>query len=182
MRCLQEEESEKEPAQAFEEYCDKVEETAAWGGQIELQALAQAIERHIQVHCAGLPVVEQGLEYKGKALAHYGASPKTGCSELELILVMSDQDYQRAMSRWNLHIPRGCSSRHFGFCSESHETTRCMRGCLICRQACTVTNLLLAACLHLGRALQQPQSSGKLTKAFSLTRLGIGRFDLHTLR
>ena len=62
----QDEESGKDPAQGFEEYCDKVEETAVWGGQIELQALAQAIERHIQVHCAGLPVVEQGLEYKGK--------------------------------------------------------------------------------------------------------------------
>lgn len=65
MKFAQEEESGQDPAQGFEEYCDKIEETAAWGGQIELQALSQAIERHIQVHCAGLPVVEQGLEYKG---------------------------------------------------------------------------------------------------------------------
>ena len=56
----------EEADQHYEEYCDKIEETAAWGGQIELQALAQAIERHIQVHCAGLPLVEQGVEYKGK--------------------------------------------------------------------------------------------------------------------
>ena len=65
----QEEDSQKEPEQAFEEYCDKVEETAAWGGQVELQALAQAIERHITVFCAGLPLVEMGVEYKGKALS-----------------------------------------------------------------------------------------------------------------
>lgn len=63
---MQEDGSERDPAEHFEEYCDNIEETAAWGGQIELQALAQAIERHILVHCAGLPVVEQGMEYKGK--------------------------------------------------------------------------------------------------------------------
>ena len=55
----------KEAADQFEEYCEAVEGTAAWGGQIELQALAQAIERHVLVHCVGLPVVEQGTEYKG---------------------------------------------------------------------------------------------------------------------
>ena len=63
-----EEDSEADTAARFEAYCREVEETAAWGGQIELQALAQALERHILVHCVGLPVLELGTEYKGSLL------------------------------------------------------------------------------------------------------------------
>ncbi|KAL4424340.1 hypothetical protein ABPG75_001641 [Micractinium tetrahymenae] len=50
---------------AFEAYCREVETTAAWGGQVELQALAQALQSHILVYSAGLPVVEMGEEFKG---------------------------------------------------------------------------------------------------------------------
>ena len=60
--------SETDTAARFEAYCREVEETAAWGGQIELQALAQALERHILVHSVGLPVLELGTEYKGSLL------------------------------------------------------------------------------------------------------------------
>lgn len=50
---------------AFDAYCREVETTAAWGGQVELQALAQALQSHILVYSAGLPVVELGEEFKG---------------------------------------------------------------------------------------------------------------------
>ncbi|KAL4431981.1 hypothetical protein ABPG77_000248 [Micractinium sp. CCAP 211/92] len=50
---------------AFEAYCQEIETTAAWGGQVELQALAQALQSHILVYSAGLPVVELGEEFKG---------------------------------------------------------------------------------------------------------------------
>jgi hypothetical protein len=56
----------KEPADQFEEFCEVTENTACWGGQVELQALAQAIERHIRVHCVGLSTVELGQEYRGE--------------------------------------------------------------------------------------------------------------------
>jgi len=41
----------------FEKYCDKVETTAAWGGQLELQALSKKLKRSITVYCAGKPNV-----------------------------------------------------------------------------------------------------------------------------
>ncbi|PRW59631.1 OTU domain-containing 6B-like [Chlorella sorokiniana] len=50
---------------AFEAYCSELEGTAAWGGQVELQALAQALQSHIQVFSVGLPVLELGEEFKG---------------------------------------------------------------------------------------------------------------------
>lgn len=49
---------------AFEAYCAELEGTAAWGGQVELQALAQALQSHIQVFSVGLPVLELGEEFK----------------------------------------------------------------------------------------------------------------------
>ena len=51
---------------AYEAYCAEVESTAAWGGQVELQALAQALRTHIEVYAAGLPTVELGEEFKGE--------------------------------------------------------------------------------------------------------------------
>ncbi|GBG65221.1 hypothetical protein CBR_g50012 [Chara braunii] len=48
----------------FEKYCDEVESTAAWGGQLELGALSHALRQHIMVFSADLPVVEMGKEYE----------------------------------------------------------------------------------------------------------------------
>ncbi len=45
-------------------YLSDVESTAAWGGQLELQALAVALKTPIEVFCAGMPVVTMGEEFK----------------------------------------------------------------------------------------------------------------------
>ncbi|CAL5229542.1 g12889 [Coccomyxa viridis] len=47
----------------FEEYCKEVEKSAAWGGQLELEALSRAYERHITVYSVGMPPVEMGKEF-----------------------------------------------------------------------------------------------------------------------
>ncbi|EIE21449.1 cysteine proteinase [Coccomyxa subellipsoidea C-169] len=49
---------------AFEAYCVAVENSAAWGGQLELGALAQALQRHIAVYSVGMPRVDMGAEFK----------------------------------------------------------------------------------------------------------------------
>lgn len=50
---------------SFEHYCQEVENTAAWGGQTELTALASALQHHIRVYAADLPVVNVGEQYQG---------------------------------------------------------------------------------------------------------------------
>lgn len=54
----------------FEAYCEEVEKSAAWGGQLELEALSKAYERHITVFSVGMPPVEMGKEFGGKHLCH----------------------------------------------------------------------------------------------------------------
>lgn len=49
---------------SFERYCRSVEATAAWGGQLELRALAHVLRRRIAVYSAHLPTVEMGEEYR----------------------------------------------------------------------------------------------------------------------
>ncbi|KAK9809985.1 hypothetical protein WJX72_003005 [[Myrmecia] bisecta] len=56
-----------DPHAFFQKYCREVEDTAAWGGQVELGALAHSLQRHIIVYSVGLPAVDMGIEYKGKA-------------------------------------------------------------------------------------------------------------------
>lgn len=56
----------KEGEARFEEHCDEVEESAAWGGQLELEALSKAYQRHITVYSVGMPPVEMGQEFKGE--------------------------------------------------------------------------------------------------------------------
>ena len=51
------------PASSFERYCHGVEATAAWGGQLELRALAHVLRRRITIFSAHLPTVEMGEEY-----------------------------------------------------------------------------------------------------------------------
>ncbi|KAH7283689.1 hypothetical protein KP509_34G019600 [Ceratopteris richardii] len=48
----------------FERYCHEVEATASWGGQLELDAIARALRRHIIVFSANLPEVEMGKEFE----------------------------------------------------------------------------------------------------------------------
>ena len=52
---------------SFEQYCQDIQDTAAWGGQTELNALANVLQHHIQVYAAGLPLVDMGQQYKGNS-------------------------------------------------------------------------------------------------------------------
>ena len=56
----------QDPQARFEEYCSEVEKSSAWGGQLELEALSRAYQRHITVYSVGMPPVEMGPEFKGK--------------------------------------------------------------------------------------------------------------------
>jgi len=51
---------------SFEQYCQDIQETAAWGGQTELNALAHVLQHHIKVYAAGLPLVVMGQQYQGR--------------------------------------------------------------------------------------------------------------------
>lgn len=55
--------------EVFEEYCRTVEETAAWGGQVELGALAKLLDRSITVYSVGMPAVRMGPDEPGAAPA-----------------------------------------------------------------------------------------------------------------
>jgi len=56
------------PADAFEAYVGAVEGEGAWGGHVELSALAGALRRRIRVVAAGMPEVWAGEEHGGEAL------------------------------------------------------------------------------------------------------------------
>ncbi|CAL1397667.1 unnamed protein product [Linum trigynum] len=51
-------------ADRFESYCEEVESTAAWGGQLELGALTHCLKRPIMIYSGSFPDVEMGQEYK----------------------------------------------------------------------------------------------------------------------
>ncbi|XP_061682066.1 deubiquitinase OTUD6B [Syngnathoides biaculeatus] len=55
-------------ADDFEKYCSDVEHTAAWGGQLELQALSKILQLPIEVVQADSPAVTVGDEHAGDAL------------------------------------------------------------------------------------------------------------------
>jgi len=49
---------------AFDMYCSEIENTAAWGGHVEIEALSRALKSHIQVFSAGMAAVDVGQEFK----------------------------------------------------------------------------------------------------------------------
>jgi len=53
-----------DPSESFEKYCQEIESTAAWGGQLELGALTHCLKKHIVVYSGSFPDVEMGQEYK----------------------------------------------------------------------------------------------------------------------
>lgn len=57
-----------ESTPTLEAYCAAMASTAAWGGQMELRALAQALGRTLRVHQAGAPPVVMNGEAEGEAL------------------------------------------------------------------------------------------------------------------
>ncbi|EFJ17778.1 hypothetical protein SELMODRAFT_5172, partial [Selaginella moellendorffii] len=48
----------------LEDYCREIESTAAWGGQLELEALSHALQKHIFVFSAEMAIVEMGSEFQ----------------------------------------------------------------------------------------------------------------------
>jgi OTU domain-containing protein 6 len=43
-----------------------VQDTATWGGQVELGALARALRRQIRVYAVGMPLLTLGDEFAGE--------------------------------------------------------------------------------------------------------------------
>ncbi|XP_047336687.1 OVARIAN TUMOR DOMAIN-containing deubiquitinating enzyme 5-like [Impatiens glandulifera] len=63
-------------SERFEKYCKEIESTAAWGGQLELEALTHCLKKHIIVYSGSLPDVEMGKEYNysdGMTVANIGS-------------------------------------------------------------------------------------------------------------
>ncbi|XP_073100748.1 OVARIAN TUMOR DOMAIN-containing deubiquitinating enzyme 5 [Elaeis guineensis] len=54
------------PVERFEKYCEEVQTTAAWGGQLELDALTHCLKKHIVIYSGSFPDVEMGKEYKSE--------------------------------------------------------------------------------------------------------------------
>ena len=52
----------------LEEYCDKLENTAEWGGHLELQAISAALSVCIEVYSAEQPVLKIGEDHEGAPL------------------------------------------------------------------------------------------------------------------
>ncbi|GLT28543.1 hypothetical protein SLA2020_034670 [Shorea laevis] len=63
---LADEDAGNSPAERFEHYCKEVESTAAWGGQLELEALTRSLRKHIMIFSGSFPDVEMGKEYKAE--------------------------------------------------------------------------------------------------------------------
>lgn len=50
---------------SFEAYCQEIENTAAWGGHVEIQALSKALKVHIRIFRTGSSVISVGEQYAG---------------------------------------------------------------------------------------------------------------------
>lgn len=53
------------PDDVYEAYCSEIEGTAAWGGQLEIQALSMALHVHVRIHTVGMDTIDIGSEYAG---------------------------------------------------------------------------------------------------------------------
>ncbi|KAM0951671.1 putative ubiquitinyl hydrolase 1 [Dioscorea sansibarensis] len=60
-------EADASPSERFKKYCNEVEHTAAWGGQLELVALTHCLKKHIVIFSGSFPDVEMGKEYKDES-------------------------------------------------------------------------------------------------------------------
>jgi len=52
----------------FVHYCEELAGTAAWGGQLEIHALSQALKMPIEVYQANAPVLRTGEEYDSEPI------------------------------------------------------------------------------------------------------------------
>lgn len=56
-------------SEEFEEYCNKIENTKVWGGQLEIRALSNSLKCPISViQATGTGSIDQGTEYEGSPL------------------------------------------------------------------------------------------------------------------
>lgn len=53
--------------QQIEQYCNEIESTAAWGGNLELQSLAQVLERKIEVIQSDGPILTFGEQFDDRS-------------------------------------------------------------------------------------------------------------------
>eukprot|EP01024_Parvocaulis_polyphysoides_P028541 TRINITY_DN25798_c0_g2_i1.p1 TRINITY_DN25798_c0_g2~~TRINITY_DN25798_c0_g2_i1.p1 ORF type:complete len:399 (+),score=95.18 TRINITY_DN25798_c0_g2_i1:54-1199(+) len=58
------EEEAEDPDAAFQKYCHQMEQTAAWGGQVEATAVSHQLKRCIKIYSADAPEVLIGPEYQ----------------------------------------------------------------------------------------------------------------------
>jgi OTU domain-containing protein 6 len=58
--------SSADDADSFEAYCREIENTAAWGGHVEIQALSKALKIHIRIFRTGSSVISVGEQYAGE--------------------------------------------------------------------------------------------------------------------
>ncbi|XP_074583795.1 OVARIAN TUMOR DOMAIN-containing deubiquitinating enzyme 5-like [Curcuma longa] len=65
-------ESDSSLLERFGKYCEEVESTAAWGGQLELGALVHCLKKHIIIYSGSFPDVEMGKEYKSEMGSEVG--------------------------------------------------------------------------------------------------------------
>jgi OTU domain-containing protein 6 len=61
-------EAEADPALAVAGYCRAVAETAEWGGQVEIKAIASSLQIPISVYSADSPLLTVGEEFKQEQL------------------------------------------------------------------------------------------------------------------
>lgn len=52
----------------FQQYCHDLQHTTTWGGQLELNVLAQILSSAIEVYAAGMPVVCMGPQFDHKSV------------------------------------------------------------------------------------------------------------------
>jgi OTU domain-containing protein 6 len=51
-----------EEEESFDAYCTKMATTAAWGGQLELQAIVQVVQAEVWVFSMSSPTLKMGTE------------------------------------------------------------------------------------------------------------------------
>lgn len=104
-------ETEDGDASCFESYCDEVESTAAWGGQLELRALAHVLRRPIAVFAAGTPPLTMGEEYarraRGGEAGGGGGAEGGGGSDAKLLRVAFLQHAYGLGEHYNSVMPAG---------------------------------------------------------------------------
>jgi OTU domain-containing protein 6 len=60
------EDEDEDPGEHFEKYCFALETTAVWGGHLEITALADVLQRQINVYAVGMTPIKVGEQYSGE--------------------------------------------------------------------------------------------------------------------